>query len=201
MTKLTEAALESVATELLEEQGYSHLTPEQQGRGNLADVVLRARLQSAIDKLNPDIPASAQEQALREVLNVSEQNLIDSNQAFHQMLTDGVGVEYQKNGNTVGGKVWLVDFKNPFNNEFLVCDQFSVSDNNITRRPDLVLLVNGLPLVVIELKNPDDPCNQSSCAIYSLILALTPAVEYNKLHTIVIKINMNIMFGGMLKNA
>ena len=156
MSAITEAALESVTIKLLEEQGYSHLTPEQQGRGNLADVVLRARLQSAIDKLNPDIPASAQEQALREVLNVSEQNLIDSNQAFHQMLTDGVGVEYQKNGNTVGGKVWLVDFKNPFNNEFLVCDQFSVSDNNITRRPDLVLLVNGLPLVVIELKNPAD---------------------------------------------
>ncbi len=156
MTKITESNIEDLAIELLEEQGYTHLTPEQQGRENLSDVVLRSRLQTAIDNLNPHIPADVKEEALREVWNAPDHNLIDSNQAFHQMLTDGVSVEYQKNGNTVGDKVWLVDFENPSKNEFLVCDQFIVSDNNTTRRPDIVLLVNGLPIVVIELKNPSD---------------------------------------------
>jgi type I restriction enzyme, R subunit len=72
------------------------------------------------------------------------------------MLTDGVGVEYQKNGDTVGDKVWLIDFENSLNNNLLVCNQFTVVENEKTKRPDVVLLVNGLPLVVIELKNPAD---------------------------------------------
>lgn len=72
------------------------------------------------------------------------------------MLTDGVSVEYQKNGDTVGDKIWLIDFENPLNNDLLVCNQFTVIENEKTKRPDVVLLVNGLPLVVIELKNPAD---------------------------------------------
>ena len=72
------------------------------------------------------------------------------------MLTDGVGVEYQKKGNTVGDRVYLLDFENPQSNSLFVCNQFTVSENNVTKRPDVVLFVNGLPLVVIELKNPTD---------------------------------------------
>ena len=96
------------------------------------------------------------EQALREVLNLSSQSLIENNEAFHKMLTDSVRVEYQKDGDTVGETVWLVDFENPKNNNFVVCNQFTVIGDNETRRPDVVLLINGLPLVVIELKNPAD---------------------------------------------
>ncbi len=154
MPRITESDLENLAIDLLEEQGYRYL--EAQDRTDSANVVLRPRLEAAVDKLNPDIPANAKQHALREVLNLPDQNLIESNRAFHQMLSDGVGVEYQKNGNTVGGKVRLVDFENPFNNDLLVCNQFSVTGNNTTRRPDIVLLVNGLPVVVIELKNPAD---------------------------------------------
>ncbi|PIQ79974.1 DEAD/DEAH box helicase, partial [Candidatus Peregrinibacteria bacterium CG11_big_fil_rev_8_21_14_0_20_41_10] len=147
MTKIFESDIEYFTIELLQKQGYTYLSPEEQEieRADLADVVLRGRLKSAIDKLNPSIPEDAKEQALREVLNLPSQNLIENNEAFHQMLTDGVGVEYQKNGDTVGDKVWLIDFKNPLNNDLLVCNQFTVTENNITKRPDIVLLVNGLP--------------------------------------------------------
>jgi type I restriction enzyme R subunit len=158
MNKITENAVENVAIELLTAQGYIYLSPEEQEteRQNLSDVVLRGRLKSAIDKLNPNIPEEAREQALREVLNLPSQNLIENNEAFHQMLTDGVGVEYQKNGDIVGDKVWLIDFENPLNNDLLVCNQFTVVENEKTKRPDVILLVNGLPLAVIELKNPAD---------------------------------------------
>jgi len=158
MTKIFESNIENFAIELLEKQGYVYLSPEQQEveRENLSEVVLRGRLKSAIDKLNPNIPEEAREQALREVLNLPSQNLVENNEAFHQILTDGVGVEYQKNGDTVGDKVWLVDFANPLNNDLVVCNQFTVIENGVNKRPDVVLLVNGLPLVVIELKNPTD---------------------------------------------
>jgi type I restriction enzyme, R subunit len=158
MTKISESQIENFTIELLEKQGYVYLSPEEQEteRQNLSNVVLRGRLKSAIDKLNPNIPEDAREQALREVLNLPSQNLIENNETFHQMLTDGVGVEYQKNGDTVGDKVWLVDFENPLNNDLLVCNQFTVVENEKTKRPDVVLLVNGLPLAVIELKNPAD---------------------------------------------
>ncbi len=96
--KITENAVENVAIELLTAQGYVYLSPEEQEseRQNLSDVVLRGRLKTAIDKLNPNVSEDAREQALREVLNLPSQNLIENNEAFHRMLTDGVGVEYQK---------------------------------------------------------------------------------------------------------
>lgn len=158
MTNIYESDIENFCIELLQKQGYTYLSPEEQEteRANLADVVLHDRLKSAIDKLNPTVPEDAKEQALREVLNLPSQNLIENNQAFHQMLTDGVSVEYQKNGDTVGDKVWLIDFENPLNNDLIVWNQFTVLENEKTKRPDVVLLVNGLPLVVIELKNPSD---------------------------------------------
>ncbi len=107
MIKINEADIENFAIDLLEQQGYTHLASKQQGRASLAEVVLHPRLKATINKLNPDIPVSAREQALREVLNLSRQSLIESNWAFHTMLTDGVRVEYQQNSNTRGGTVWL----------------------------------------------------------------------------------------------
>lgn len=159
MSNTFESDVENFAIELLGKQGYIYLSPEEQEaerQNQLSEVVLRGRLKAAIDKLNPNIPEDAKEQALREVLNLPSQNLIENNEAFHQMLTDGVSVEYQKNSDTVGDKVWLIDFENPLVNDLLVCNQFTVFGNEKHKRPDVVLLVNGLPLVVIELKNPAD---------------------------------------------
>ena len=156
MTKIYESDVEKLCIGLLQEQGYSYLSPEalESEREKPSDIVLYARLKDAIAKLNPLIPEEAKEQALREVLNLPSPNLIENNEAFHRLLNDGVGVEYQKKGDTRGDKVWLIDFQNPLANDLLVCNQFTVTENKNTRRPDLVLFVNGLPLVVIELKNP-----------------------------------------------
>ena len=158
MSNIFESDIENFAIELLQKQGYYYLSPEDREaeRENLSDVVFSGRLRAAIDKINPNIPEDVKEQALREVLNLPGPNLSENNKAFHQMLSDGVRVEYQKNGDAVGDNVWLIDFENPLNNDLRVCNQFTVVENGITKRPDIVLLINGLPLVVIELKNPAD---------------------------------------------
>jgi type I restriction enzyme R subunit len=157
-SKITEDAIEQAAIELLESQGYEYLTPEQWEveRDSLSDVVLKDRFKAAIDNLNPKVPQDAKEQALRAVLNLPSQNLVENNEYFHKLLTDGVDVEYLSKHGVKGDKVWLIDFENIRNNKFVVCNQFTVVQNNINKRPDIVLFVNGLPLAVIELKNPTD---------------------------------------------
>ncbi|MEJ1488722.1 MAG: type I restriction endonuclease subunit R, partial [Candidatus Sedimenticola sp. (ex Thyasira tokunagai)] len=93
------------------------------------------------------------EQAIKEVLRVSPVELQAANETFHRLLTDGVEVEFQHEGRTRGDKVWLVDYSDPAANDCLVVNQFTIIENQINKRPDLILFVNGLPLVVIELKN------------------------------------------------
>ena len=158
MTALYESDVEQLAIELLERQGYSYIPPEQQEteRDSVAEVVLRNRLATAIDNLNPNIPNGVRQQAMRQVLSLSGHNLIASNEEFYQMLVEGVAEEYQKDGETLGARVWLIDFENPNNNNLAVCNQFTVTENNTTKRPDIVVFINGLPVAVIELKNPTD---------------------------------------------
>lgn len=158
MTHIYESDIEKLVCELLEEQGYTYLSPEAQEseRQSLGDVLLFNRIKDAIDNINPTIPQEAKEQALRQIRNLPSQNLIDNNEAFHRMLTEGIEVEYMKDHSVKGDKVWLIDYDDINNNDFLVCNQFTVVENNINKRPDVVLFVNGLPLVVIELKNPAD---------------------------------------------
>ena len=164
MASLYESDLERLAIELLQDQGYLYVSPEAQRdeRQALSAVVLPARLKAAIDKLNPTIPANVREQALRQTLALAGPDRVASNKAFYRMLAEGVTEDYQKDGETVGARARLVDFDNPRNNDLVVCNQFTVTANNplsghgagIAKRPDIVLFVNGLPLVVIELKNP-----------------------------------------------
>ncbi|MEN6510972.1 MAG: type I restriction endonuclease subunit R [Chloroherpetonaceae bacterium] len=158
MTKIFESTIEEFVIELLQNQGWQYLSPEKMEieRPNLSEVVLKNRLKRAVETINPTISEEAREQALRQVLNLPSQNLIDNNEAFHRMLTEGIEIEVMGEEGIKGDKVWLVDFVNPENNEFLACNQFTVIENNINKRPDVVLFVNGLPLVVIELKNPTD---------------------------------------------
>ncbi len=158
MSKIFESTIEEFVIELLQNQGWQYLSPEEQEleRPNLGEVVLKNRLKQAIEAINPTISEEAREQALRQVLNLPSQNLIDNNEAFHRMFTEGIEVEVMGEEGIKGDKVWLIDFIHPENNEFLACNQFTVVENNINKRPDVVLFVNGLPLVVIELKNPID---------------------------------------------
>ncbi|MFA6425534.1 MAG: type I restriction endonuclease subunit R [Phycisphaerae bacterium] len=158
MTPIFESDIEQFVIELLQSQGFEYLAPEQQEaeRQKLSEVVLEERLKNAIETFNFSLPDEAKEQALRQVLNLPSQNLIDNNEVFHKMLTEGIAVEYMVDGNIRGGDVKLIDFEDVLNNDFVVCNQFTVTENNLTKRPDVVLFVNGLPLVVIELKNPAD---------------------------------------------
>jgi type I restriction enzyme R subunit len=160
---LTEDEIEQYQLQLLQNLGYAYhhgydLQPEgkDQERENFGDVVLKDRLQQAIHRLNPTIPADARQQAQREIFNIASSDLLNNNEIFHKYLTEGITVEYQKDGETRGEPVNLIDWHNIDNNEFLVVNQFTVIEDNHNRRPDLVIFINGLPLVVIELKNAVD---------------------------------------------
>lgn len=163
MTRITESHIEEFTIELLEKQGYEYIyapdiapdgdTPE---RDSYEQVLLLERLRRAVRRINPDIPAEQQEEAIREIQRIASPELLTNNETFHRYLTEGVKVSYQQEGNERGDLVWLVDFENPLNNDFLVVNQFTVIENNHNKRPDLLLFVNGLPLVLVELKNPAD---------------------------------------------
>ena len=160
---LSESQIEDFAIELLKQQGYDYLfgadiAPDGKNplRKSFEDVILFDRLKTAIKRINPDLPEVAVEDAIKELSQIHTPDLIANNEIFHRMLTEGIKVSYTKDGIEKGDIVWLIDFKNPQNNDFLVVNQFTVIENNINKRPDIVIFINGLPLVVMELKNPAD---------------------------------------------
>ncbi|WP_373512474.1 type I restriction endonuclease, partial [Persicitalea sp.] len=163
MTRLTEHAIENFAIKLLERLGYEYLYAPEIGpdgerpeRTNYGEVLLVERLRAALRRLNPAVPTEVREEALKEIGRLNAPDLLTNNEAFHRMLTEGVKVEYQQNGHTRGDLVKLVDFVTSDNNEFVVANQFTVVENGVNKRPDVILFVNGLPLVVLELKNAAD---------------------------------------------
>ena len=125
-------------------------------RDSYRDVALRQRLAAAIARLNPALPPAAQDDALRRVLGPDVPGLVNANRQLHRWLVDGVPVEYQRDGETRGARVRLIDFDDAAANDWLAVNQFSIQGPKQMRRPDLLLFVNGLPLVVVELKNPAD---------------------------------------------
>jgi type I restriction enzyme R subunit len=171
--RIIEDEIELLAIERLEALGYEYFygpdiapdsdTPE---RSSFEDVLLLARLEKAIARINPQVPPKARADALRQIQRLNAPDLIANNEAFHRLLTEGIPVTYQKNlpasagqaGGTVprGDLVWLLDFEHPEMNEWLVVNLYTVIEIGINTRPDVVLFVNGLPLVVIELKNAAD---------------------------------------------
>ncbi|MBK1439680.1 type I restriction endonuclease subunit R [Parapedobacter sp. ISTM3] len=159
---ITENEIEEIALSYLQNLGYSYILgtdispdgehPERQYN----EVVLVTRLRDAIDKLNPNISQDAKEEALKKVLRTESPNALINNETFHRYLTDGVDVEMRTESGIRGEKIYIVDFENPENNKFLAVNQFTVIEGNQNKRPDIILFVNGLPLVVIELKNAVD---------------------------------------------
>ena len=163
MKSITEDEIEQYQLQLLQTLGYAYsngydIQPEgkQQERESFGDVILIDRLTRSISRINPTIPPDARQQAIREIFNIASPDLLNNNEIFHRYLTEGITVEYQKDGDTRGEQVWLIDWKNLENNEFLAVNQFTVIEDNHNRRPDLVLFINGLPLVIVELKNAAD---------------------------------------------
>ncbi len=164
MTTLTEADVEQASLEWLPDLGW-HVehgpdiapdTPNAE-RDNYGQVVLERRLRDSLDALNPGLPLDALDDAYRKLTGPEGSTMEARNRAFHRMLVNGVEVEYPAgDGRVRGDLVRVIDFDNPANNDWLAVNQFTVAEDQSTRRPDVVLFVNGLPLGVIELKNPAD---------------------------------------------
>lgn len=161
--KITESEIEKFAIELLEKQGYQYIhgpdiAPDSKKaeRASYEDVILLEKLKTAVTRINPLIPAEAREDAIKQIARLNSPELITNNENFHRMLTEGINVTYQKDGHSRGDLVWLINFNDPEDNDFIVLNQYTVIENHVNKRPDVILFVNGLPLVVIELKNPAD---------------------------------------------
>jgi type I restriction enzyme R subunit len=161
---MTEDQLEQEALGWLADVGYSRqygpdIAPDGTApeRHSYRQVVLLQRLSRAIRNLNPQVPQAARDDALKQVQDLGTPVLLSANRQFHRLLVTGVPVQYQRNGETRGDFVRLVDWAAPARNEWLAVNQFSITGPHHTRRPDIILFVNGLPLVLIELKNPADP--------------------------------------------
>lgn len=182
MNKITENDIESFAIELLDKLGYEYIyapdiAPEfpsfgvvsasgerggKDQRESYEQVLLVERLQNAIKRINKYIPVDAQADAVKEIQRIASPELLSNNETFHRFLTEGIPVSKRIDGDDRGDRVWLIDFKNPHNNDFVVANQFTVvspeavGERSRTKRPDVILFVNGIPLVVIELKNAAD---------------------------------------------
>jgi type I restriction enzyme R subunit len=206
---LTEDQLEQEALGWLTEVGYQPLhgpdiaadgpTPE---RASYREIVLSGRLRQALTRLNPGIPPTALDDALKQVQDQGIPALLSANQRFHRLLVGGVPVQYQQQGETRGDFARLIDWADPGANEWLAVNQFAIKGPHHTRRPDIVLFVNGLPLVLLELKNPAD-MNASIWKAYDQIQtykAQIPDVfQYNEL--LVISDGSEALMGSLSANS
>jgi type I restriction enzyme, R subunit len=159
---VSESTVEAAALDWLTETGWERKFGPSIGPGEMAaerdsyeDVVLVGRLSDAVDRLNPKAPAVARDEALRRVLRLDSPSEIGRNRLLHRLLVDGVHVEYAAgNGRIAGERIRLFDLERPAANDWLAVNQFTVVEAGENRRPDVVLFVNGLPLVLLELKDP-----------------------------------------------
>lgn len=163
MTRITENSIEDYAIKLLEHLGYEYIYApsiahdgENPERNSYEEILLNNRIAEAVRRINPTVPPEAQEEAIKEIQRIHSPELLTNNESFHRLLTEGIKVSYQKDGQQRGDLVWLIDFNTPENNDFIVANQFTVVEDGVNKRPDVILFVNGLPLVVIELKNAAD---------------------------------------------
>jgi type I restriction enzyme R subunit len=163
-TAISESILEAVVLEWLATLGYVALPGPRIAPGELlaeradyGEVVLAQRLRSAMSRLNSALPSDALEDTFRRLTRTDAPSLVERNRVLQRMLVEGVTVEYRRrDGSIAGAQATVIDFDNPDNNDWLSVNQFTVTEGQHTRRPDVVLFVNGLPLAVIELKNPAD---------------------------------------------
>lgn len=157
---MTEDKIEQNTLEILQSLGWTILHgpdigPDGANERSYFDAALSRRFDAAIYRINPDIPATAQAEAIKRVLRVGDPDIVLDNRDFHNLLVNGVDVEYRdSNGEIRSNKVWLIDTKHPENNEFVAVNQYTMMQGDYHRRPDVVLFVNGIPLAVIELKDP-----------------------------------------------
>jgi type I restriction enzyme R subunit len=160
---MTESEVEDVCLGMLRDLGYGVVYGPDISEGGIAEerkyseVVLVGRLRDALRRINESIPDGAIDEAIKKILRTESQDLVENNQLFHRLVTNGVNVQYKRpDGSVKDELVWLFDFDDLTNNEFLAVNQFTIVEERHNRRPDIILFINGLPLVLIELKNPAD---------------------------------------------
>ena len=163
MTRITENSIETFAIELMVCLGYGYaygpdIAPDgpEAERREWDEVLLLQRLEDSVKRINPKVSDEARMDAIKQLRRINNPVLLANNESFHKMLTEGIKVTVRKDGEQRGEQVWLIDFKNIEKNDFLVVNQFSIIENHNIKRPDLILFVNGIPLVVMELKNATD---------------------------------------------
>lgn len=163
MALITEDHLEQQCLAWFQELGYTHVfapqldsdgtSPE---RTDFRQVILTGRLRSALQRLNPDVPASTIESAVLQLANPNVPGLLASNRNFHRWMTQGLPITYMDGNQQVGIRLKVIGFDDPAANDWLVVNQLAIQGSKHNRRPDVVVYINGLPLAVIELKNPAD---------------------------------------------
>ncbi len=158
----TEDLLEEAAIEIIQGLGYEYAFGPDISHGgdceqrkDYRDVILENRVKDALFKINRDLPAEALEEAYRQIITFNSPMLEENNRGFHKLLVEGIEVSFKEKGHIRTKRAYIVDFSNINNNEFLVVNQFTIVENK-ERRPDLIIFINGIPLVLIELKSASD---------------------------------------------
>ena len=152
----SESVVEDATLAWFESLGYTICHASELDRQSYSDIILTEPLQTALEIINPQIPTEVIQYAIKKLTRNDTPNLYENNYRFHKKLTDGVDVEYQQDGRTKNDKLWLIDFNHSENNQYLAVNQFTVKEGKYTHRADVVIYINGLPIAVIELKNPAD---------------------------------------------
>ncbi|MBN1185695.1 MAG: type I restriction endonuclease subunit R [Bacteroidales bacterium] len=171
MKPITENIIEQSAIEILQSQGWEYISglaiapgAEQAERDSYEQIILVERLRKALSVLNPDIPEDARVAAIQKIQRILSPDLLHNNEEFHRFLVEKVKIPYHQDGYERSHEVALIDFGHPENNSFLVVNQYTIVENNQNKRPDVLLFINGIPLVVIELKNASDENADINCA-------------------------------------
>lgn len=162
LENFTEEKLEEAAIEVLQELEYEYIfAPDISSDGprperrDYREVILAQRVKDALFKNNRDLPQEALDEAFRQIIAFNSPMLEENNRYLHQLLVEGIEVSFREEGINRTKKAFLIDFNHPERNDFLVVNQFTIVEHE-ERRPDLLLFINGLPLVVIELKSATD---------------------------------------------
>lgn len=162
LENFTEDFLEEAAIEILQDLGYEYIfgpdiscDGEYPERKDYREVILEQRVKDSLFRINRGLPSEALEEAYRQIITFNSPSLTENNRHFHKLLVEGIQVSYKEKENIRTKTAYIIDFDNMNNNEFLVANQFTIIENE-ERRPDLILFINGIPLVVIELKSASD---------------------------------------------
>ncbi len=183
---MLEKPVESVALQILQELNYKVQSyPRLLAEDYVSELVRKDVLKSRLSILNPDIPAASIEEAIRIIRQSQHPALIRNNMALHKMLIEGIPVSYRSQSRIVYANVRVLDFGHPEQNDFMAASQMTVMEGQYIRRPDIVIFINGIPIAVIEVKNPSD----EKASIWS---------AYNQLQTYMAQIPSLFVYNALL---